>query len=82
MTARCKWIISYRTPPEGVALAASVRSGKTPGLSIEFHSLDEAQVQGVREVRQALVVAVATVPSGSYDLARAELRSKRKRYFL
>ena len=65
--------------PEGLALAASVRSGKTPGLSVEFHSLDEAQVQGVREVRQSLVTAVATVPSQSYDQARAEVRSKRRR---
>ena len=61
--------------PEGVALAASVRSGATPGLSIEFHSLDEAQVQGVREIRQSLVTAVATVPAASYDQARAEVRS-------
>ena len=30
--------------PEGLAIAASVRSGKTPGLSVEFHSLDEARV--------------------------------------
>ena len=68
--------------PAGVALAASVRSGKTPGLSVEFHSLDEAQVQGVREVRQSLVTAVATVPSQSYDQARAEVRSKRRRVWL
>ena len=53
--------------PEGLALAASVRSGKTPGLSVEFHSLDEAQVQGVREVRHSLITAVATVPSQAYD---------------
>ena len=61
---------------EGVALAASVRSGKTPGLSVEFHSLDEAMVSGVREIRQSLVMAVAAVPSQAYDLARAEVRSK------
>ena len=61
--------------PEGLALAASVRSGATPGLSIEFHALDEAQVQGVREVRQSLVTAVAVVPSASYDQSRAEVRS-------
>ena len=67
---------------EGLALAASVRNGKTPGLSVEFHSLDEAQVQGVREVRQSLVTAVATVPSQSYDQARAEVRSKRRRVWL
>ena len=39
----------------GRALAASVRSGETPGLSVEFHSLDEARVSGVREIRQSLV---------------------------
>ena len=61
--------------PDGVALAASVRSGARPGLSVEFHALDEAQVQGVREVRQSLVTAVATVPSQSYDQAKAEVRS-------
>ena len=61
--------------PDGVALAASVRSGARPGLSIEFYPLDEAQVQGVREVRQSLVTAVATVPSQSYDQAKAEVRS-------
>ena len=68
--------------PEGVALAASVRSGKTPGLSVEFHSLDEARVSGVREVRHSLVTAVATVPSQAYDQARAEVRSKRRRVWL
>ena len=61
--------------PEGVALAASVRDGTTSNLSIEFHSLDEAQVSGVREIRQSLVTAVAVVPSGSYTQARAEVRS-------
>ena len=65
--------------PEGVALAASVRSGKTPGLSVEFHSLEEAQVSGVREVRSSLITAVAVVPSQSYAQARAEVRSKRRR---
>ena len=68
--------------PEGVALAASVRSGKTPGLSVEFHSLDEARVSGVREVRQSLVTAVATVTTQAYDQARAEVRSKRRRVWL
>ena len=68
--------------PEGLALAASVRSGATPGLSIEFHALDEARVSGVREVRHSLITAVAVVPSGSYDQSRAEVRSKRRRVWL
>ena len=65
--------------PEGVALAASVRSGTTPGLSIEFHALSEAIVSGVREVRESLVTAVATVPSQAYDQAKAEVRSEVRR---
>ena len=68
--------------PEGRDMAASVRSGKTPGLSVEFHSLAESRVSGVREVRQSLITAVATVPSQSYNQARAEVRSKRARVWL
>ena len=63
----------------GRALAASVRSGDRSGLSVEFHALDEARVSGVREIRQSLVTAVAVVPSGSYDAARAEVRHKQRR---
>ena len=59
----------------GRALAESVRDGRTPGLSVEFHALDESRVSGVREIRAALITAVATVPSQSYDQARAEVRS-------
>ena len=68
--------------PAGLALAASVRSGATTGLSVEFHSLDEARVSGVREVRQSLITAVATVPSQSYDQARAEVRARQRRVWL
>ena len=70
--------VDHRLPdsPEGRALAASVRDGSRAALSVEFFPLDEAQVQGVREVRQALVTAVATVPRQSYDQARAEVRER------
>ena len=73
--------VDHRLPnsPEGRALAASVRSGATTGLSVEFHALDEARVQGVREVRQSLVTAVATVPHQSYNQARAEVRTRQPR---
>ena len=70
--------IDHRLPdsPEGRALAAAVRDGKTPGLSVEFHALSEAMVSGVREVRQSLVTAVATVQAGAYAQAAAEVRAK------
>ena len=70
--------------PDGRALAASVRSGATPGLSVEFHALAESRANGgrVREIQSSLITAVATVPSQSYDQARAEVRSKRVRVWL
>ena len=73
--------IDHRLPnsPAGREMAASVRSGKTPGLSVEFHALAEARVSGVREVRLSLITAVATVPSQSYDQARAEVRTRQTR---
>ena len=73
--------VDHRLPnsPEGRALAASVRDGSRAALSIEFHALDEAQVSGVREVRQSLVTAVATVPRQSYEQARAEVRTRQPR---
>ena len=70
--------IDHRLPdsPEGRAMAAAVRSGATPGLSVEFHALSEGVVSGVREVRQSLVTAVATVTSQSYNQSLAEIRSQ------
>ena len=70
--------------PDGRALAASVRSGATPGLSIEFHALAESRANGgrVREIQSSLITAVATVPSQSYDQARAEVRSRNARVWL
>ena len=70
--------IDHRLPnsPEGRALAASVRDGSRAALSVEFHALDDATVQGVREVRQSLVTAVAAVPAGAYAQATAEVRAK------
>ena len=65
--------------PEAALLAKAVRSGDTPGLSVEFHPLEEARVSGVRELRESLIVAVATVPLGSYDQSRAEVRQKQRR---
>ena len=63
---------------EGREAAELVRSGKRSALSIEFHAVDEGIVQGVREVRAAIVDAAALVPVGAYDQARAELRGCRE----
>ena len=60
----------------GRQVATEVRSGARSALSIEFVALDEARVQGVRELRSALIQAAALVPSGAYDQATAEVRSR------
>ena len=66
----------------GREVAAEVRAGRRRGLSIEFHATDEATVQGVREVRGALVDAAAVVASPAYTQARAEIRQRRRRVWL
>ena len=62
----------------GRRVASEIRSGKRRDLSIEFFSNDESEVSGVREIRSALVDAVAVADSGTrvYDQATAEVRAK------
>ena len=62
----------------GRKVRAEVKSGRN-SLSVEFHSLEEGIVSGVREVRSALVEAVALVEAGSYRQARAEVRERKRR---
>ena len=64
----------------GRGAAQGVRDGSRAALSVEFHALADATVQGVREVRESLIEAAALVPAGSYDQARAEVRERGGRY--
>ena len=65
----------------GRQVAAEIRSGARSDLSIEFFANDESDVSGVREIRSALVDAVALADSGTrvYEQARAEVRAKAAR---
>ena len=60
----------------GRQVATEVRSGARAALSVEFVSLDEARIGGVRELRSALIQGAALVPSGAYNQATAEVRSR------
>ena len=60
----------------GRQVAREVRSGERASLSVEFIPLIEARVQGVRELRSALVQGAALVALGSYSSARAEVRER------
>ena len=60
----------------GRQVAAEVRSGTRAALSVEFVSLSEGRVSGVRELRSVLVQATALVPLGAYDRAQAEVRER------
>ena len=57
-----------------------VRSGSRSALSVEMHVLEEGTVSNVREVRSALVLAVALVEAGAYSQARAEVRAQERRH--
>ena len=63
----------------GREVAAEIRAGRKRGLSVEFFASDEGQVQGVREVRSALIDAVAVVKSPAYVQSVAEVRNKGRR---
>ena len=63
----------------GREVAVEIRSGHKRGLSVEFHALTDAVVQGVREIRAALVQAAAVVHAGAYDQALAEVRARQRR---
>ena len=60
----------------GRQVATEVRNGERSALSIEFVSLDEARVMGVRELRSALIQGAALVARGSYGQATAEVRER------
>ena len=64
---------------EGREAARVIKDGSKSFLSAEFHSLSDAVISGVREIRASLVIAAALVGSGSYNQTRAEVRSRRKR---
>ena len=65
----------------GRQVATEVRSGARSALSVEFIALDESRVQGVRELRSALIQGAALVPLGSYGQARAEVRERAGRRY-
>ena len=66
----------------GREVASEVRAGTKRGLSLEFHCTEEAQVQGVREVRGAIMDAAAVVADGAYSQARVEVREKKRPLWL
>ena len=57
-------------------VSEAVRSGRRSGLSVEFRALADALVQGVREIRSALVTGAAIVKAGAYNQARAGVRGQ------
>ena len=63
----------------GRQVAVEVRSGERSALSVEFVSLDEGRVMGVRELRSTLIKGAALVPAGAYSQARAEIRERASR---
>ena len=65
----------------GRHVASEIRSRRRPELSIHFHAGEEQMVSGIREIRHALVTAVATVPEGVYGAqAKVEVREHRRIY--
>ena len=58
--------------------ATMIRNGTMTGLSIEFRALDEGKRAGLREVRQAKLLAAALVDDASYK-GQLEVRERTRR---
>ena len=62
--------------------ATMIRNGTLRGLSVEFFAQKEGKVGGVREIREARLLAAALVDSGAYgdkvEVRGAETQSQRK----
>ena len=56
--------------------AVEIRSGLLTGLSIEFSSIQESVVNGVRRIAEAVLSAAAVVDSPSYAGSTVEVRAK------
>ena len=65
--------------PAGRRLATEVRNQKLKGLSIEFRSLSEKVVQGIRRIAKAAVSGIAAVETPAYQTASLEVRDKQDR---
>ena len=68
--------------PASSAIVAAFNEGRK-FLSIEFHALKETRsAAGVREIQQAFLPGAALVTDPEYKQARAEMRSRRRRFWL
>ncbi|MDE0166263.1 MAG: HK97 family phage prohead protease [Bryobacterales bacterium] len=73
-------VVDFVLPDTGAGrrVAKRFREGSYKGLSIEFRSVREKYVAGVRRISEALVNGFAAVESPAYPSAQVEVRSKRK----
>lgn len=63
---------------DGRDAATMVRNGTLRGLSVEFRADDEGVVGGVREIRQARLLAAGLVDDPSYP-TKVEVRARPRR---
>ena len=71
-------MIDQRLPDStaGRDCAVEVRAGLLTGLSIEFRSVRQTFVNGVRRITEAVLSAAAIVDSPSYSSSTVEVRAK------
>ena len=60
----------------GADCEAEIRSGLLTGLSVEFRSISERFVGGLRRIAKAHLFGAGLVESGSYEAATVEARAR------
>ena len=71
--------LSAELPPIPAADRAldDIRTGKANGLSVEFHSVKESRVDGIRVIEEAILSGVGLVKNPSYQGSRVEARARK-----
>ena len=74
----------YQLPdtPAARKLASEIRNQTLKGLSIEFRSLQEKVVNGIRRIAKATVSGIAAVKEPAYQTATVEVREKKQEHLL
>lgn len=74
--------ITVDDSPEGRQAIADVLAGKLAGWSVEFNHAQSETVNGIREVREAVLVGLGLVRAPSYPDTSVNLRERQRRSWI
>ena len=75
-------VVTVDDTAEARAAVEDIRAGRLTGFSVEFNRAKSAMVDGIREIREAVLIGLGLVHTPSYPGTAAELRAGRPRVWI